>query len=483
MTNNKIRFILLPLMIVMLALGISVASAQVDPPQVEADLISGETLEVEKTVTTPAIPPRVDICLLEDETGSFGDDIHNLKTAAPGLYDTIVATSPDAQFAVAGFRDYPVPPHGGADDWVYRLLSGMNSTKAAWTTGVNALTAGGGADGPEAQYDAIVAAAGPGTFNDPTRGDQDNCGWRADATVQRVLVVATDAPFHLPGSGKPHVNTLATTTAALDAQRIILIGLKASGAGGELDALATATGGSVQPLDDDGENIAMAILAALQEIKTDVWWDVTCDPDLPVTLDPAVYYDVPGETTLDFLETITAGLDLGLHECTVIFTANDYPEEGAEIGRQKILIDVKPLPVDLDIHPGSCPNPLNVDKKGVTPVAIAGTEDFDVTQVDPDTLLLKKAAEDGFGVSPLRWAYEDAVIPYDLEKEWDRYSCLEYYEGDGFLDLTLKFRTQAIALLLGEVEDGDELLLHLTGNLYDGTPIAGEDVVWIRAKK
>ena len=142
------------------------------------------------------------------------------------------------------------------------------------------------------------------------------------------------------------------------------------------------------------------------------------------------------------------------------------------------------IPVSFDIHPGSCPNPLNVDKKGVTPAAIAGTEEFDVTQVDPATLLLKYE-EDDAGVPPLRWAYEDAAIPYDLAEEFDRYSCLEYYEGDGFMDLTLKFATQEISLMLDGVEDGDVLLLHLTGNLkeeFGGAPIVGKDVIWIIEK-
>ena len=38
--------------------------------------------------------------------------------------------------------------------------------------------------------------------------------------------------------------------------------------------------------------------------------------------------------------------------------------------------------VDVDIKPGSCPNPLNVASKGVLPVAILGSGDFDVTDID-----------------------------------------------------------------------------------------------------
>jgi hypothetical protein len=181
------------------SIGMAEEVAPVVPATVDEELYPGTFITIDKTVTTPVVPPVVDICLLQDETGSFYDDIENLQTAAPGIYDTIIATSPDAQFAVAGFRDYPQSPYGSPGDWVYRLVSSMSPVKENWTTGVNALTASGGNDIPEAQYDAIVAAV-EGGFGDA------NCGWRADPNVQKVLVVATDAPFHQPGLGKPHIN-------------------------------------------------------------------------------------------------------------------------------------------------------------------------------------------------------------------------------------------------------------------------------------
>ncbi|MGD8554946.1 MAG: hypothetical protein PVJ32_05870 [Anaerolineales bacterium] len=324
--------------------GFAAADGPVEPPEVVAELHPGESLVIEKEVTTPPIPPNVDVCLLEDETGSFWDDIWNLQsgTTASDIYDHIVAEAPEAHFAVAGFRDYPVWPHGGPGDHVYRLLSGMSSIKQDWLNGIAALTAGGGADGPEAQYDAIVAATGPGVFIDPTEGEQDNCGWRDDPDVTRVLVAATDAPFHLPGPGKPHVNTQASTLAALQAQEIVVIGLKAPGAGGELDALAAATGGSVQPLCPSGADIAEAIIAALEELTTDVWWEADCDPELWVDLSPPVHTDVPGDTTVWFEETIGVANDAvpGEYSCTVRFIANKYPDEGTEIGEQTIRITV-----------------------------------------------------------------------------------------------------------------------------------------------
>ena len=333
------------------AVNILLANGSVYPDFVEGELRPGESMEVTKEITTSEIPPVVDICLLEDETGSFWDDIDNLQsgTTASDLYNAITAESPDAQFAVTGFRDYPIPDYGSPGDHVYRLLSSMSPDEADWLAGIAGLTAGGGCDTPEAQYDAIVAAAEPGTFNDPTLGEQLNCGWRNSADtpgVQRVLVVATDAPFHLPDG--THINDAASTIAALQAQGIIVIGLKAGGAGDELDDLADATGGSVQELSSDGANIAAAILAGLEELTTDVWWEIygtDCDEkNLLVELDPIVHEDVLGGATVNFTETITVdnnpslqGKTLG---CTVDFFANSYPEEGELIGSQEILIYV-----------------------------------------------------------------------------------------------------------------------------------------------
>jgi hypothetical protein len=274
-------------------------------------------------------------------------------------------------------------------------------------------------------------------------------------------VVATDAPFHGPDG--THVNDHASTLAALDAQGIIVIGLKAPGAGGELDALAADTGGSVQDLSSNGENIAQAILDALAELTTDVWWTENCGPALSVTLTPDVHYDVPGDTTVNFLETIAVppATPPGDYYCTVTFWANEYPDEGAVIGEQDIHIEVVPIPVPVDLKPGSCPNSFNVKKRGVLPVAVLGTEEFDVTTADPASLRLTR---EGYGgVAPLRWAYEDVGTPF----EGDLCDCHDL-NGDGYLDLTLKYDAQEVktVLDLGN-EMGNTVPLQVLGRLLD----------------
>jgi len=104
------------------------------------------------------------------------------------------------------------------------------------------------------------------------------------------------------------------------------------------------------------------------------------------------------------------------------------------------------------------------------PVAILGTEEFDVISIEPFTICLSE-------VAPIRGSYEDVAEPV---VDADECECTT--EGpDGYTDLTLKFRTQEIIAALigdnGELAKGDELMLTLRGELYDGTAIQGTDCV------
>jgi hypothetical protein len=139
---------------------------------------------------------------------------------------------------------------------------------------------------------------------------------------------------------------------------------------------------------------------------------------------------------------------------------------------------VPPIEVPVDIKPMSCPNPINTGQKGLIPVAILGTEDFDVATIDPAGVRLE-------GVAPLRWAYEDVATPYEpyIGKE-GAFACT-MAGPDGYMDLSLKFKAQEVVAALGDVSDGDVLVLQLTGKLqeeYDGDDIIGEDVVIIIEK-
>ena len=150
------------------------------------------------------------------------------------------------------------------------------------------------------------------------------------------------------------------------------------------------------------------------------------------------------------------------------FTPNPGQEDSFGDGIGDACDLVKPN-IIIDIKPQSCPNPLNTKSKAVLPVAILGTADFHFTTVDPSTVQLE-------GVAPIRWNIEDVSTPVVGGED-----CTT--EGaDGFDDLTLKLDTQEIVDALGEVGDGDEVVLTLAGELFDGTLIEGEDCVIIKSE-
>jgi hypothetical protein len=183
------------------------------------------------------------------------------------------------------------------------------------------------------------------------------------------------------------------------------------------------------------------------------------------------YDDAAGETvTWSFC-------DLGIHVIGLKVT-NSFGESDEVDTVVNVVAPPPEYPVAIDIKPQSCPNPLNTKERGVLPVAVLGTDDFDVTMIDPASLRLE-------GVAPLRWSIEDVGTPFEpfLGKE-HVYDC-STLGPDGHMDLTVKFSAQEIVAALGEVDDGDVLVLHLSGNLmvdYGGTAVVGEDVVWILDK-
>jgi hypothetical protein len=131
-----------------------------------------------------------------------------------------------------------------------------------------------------------------------------------------------------------------------------------------------------------------------------------------------------------------------------------------------------PETVALDIAPGSCRNPLNSRRRGVLRAAILGTDNFDVATIDRSSVRLE-------GIAPVRSWRRDLSSPVFEPQE----PCECPREGrDGYEDLGLKFDAHSVIRALGDVSNGDILILTLTATLLDGTEIQGEDCVLIQKK-
>jgi len=149
-------------------------------------------------------------------------------------------------------------------------------------------------------------------------------------------------------------------------------------------------------------------------------------------------FSVPGQVsysggTLTGYYADGSAIDLLFYSSTAIFLQN-------------AVNDLK-----IDIKPGGNPNNINLRSKGVVPVAVLTTNDFDASDVDPDTVLFA-------GASPVRWRLCDV-------------------DGDGDVDMLFHFKTQDLVL------DENSTEATLTGTTFGGVGIGATDTVRIVPQK
>jgi hypothetical protein len=136
------------------------------------------------------------------------------------------------------------------------------------------------------------------------------------------------------------------------------------------------------------------------------------------------------------------------------------PSTGAGIGSAIIAVveaaaEPEPISITVDIKSGSGNNCIQPKSRGVISVAVLGST-VDVTQIDLATIQIDDDDDPSTaGVSPERSSFEDV-------------------DGDGKVDLVLKFRTQELNTA-GMFSNGDSLFV--TGGLKDGQQIRGSDSV------
>ena len=116
-----------------------------------------------------------------------------------------------------------------------------------------------------------------------------------------------------------------------------------------------------------------------------------------------------------------------------------------------------PLPVSINVKPADAVNKINLTSRGLLPVAVLSTADFDASQFMPMMAHLHDATEpmDCSGAAAVRWAYSDV-------------------NGDGLVDLVFFFKVQDLSLTSSTTE------VMLMAHNEEAIHIMGTDAVTVK---
>jgi hypothetical protein len=188
---------------------------------------------------------------------------------------------------------------------------------------------------------------------------------------------------------------------------------------------------------------------------------ITCPPDLLLTpFDPtdpgftgvATATDESPINSITFSDIVSAGNPVII---TRTWTAIDFWGNQSSCLQTITIV----LEVEIDIKPNSDPNSVNQKSKGRLPVAIFGSPEFDVTQIDTTTVDFDIFEVNGSTIAT---------------------KCnIEDVNGDGIDDMICFFKIEDIEhkctaeFVVGQIQ----------GELLDGTPFRGfDDVRWVNCK-
>ena len=369
---------------------------------------------------------------------------------------------------------------------------------AGYTEGSIIVPNGGGRDGFVSKYDSAGNIQWTQQFG--TKQTETGWGFSADLDGNVYLTGVTFGNFGAPrlGSGDVYLQKY-NTDGSLQWTRQFGTTLRDEGLDVSADVFGNVyvvgrTEGALGGVNAGGRD---AFLAKYDSSGSSIWtkqWGTSGREDaLGVSADALGNISVTGleaPTLLGATDAFVTNFDAAGNQIWSVTIGTDGNDPGTDIstdslgnayitgyttgslsgpsagGWDAFLIKISNIPEPtilalVDIKPGSSPNSVNPKSKGVLPVAILGTDEFDVNKVDIDTLLFGDPLlidNGGTAVSPLRSALEDV-------------------NDDGFLDLGLKFSTADL------VENGalspDTIEGVLVGLLVDGTSIEGMDSIRI----
>ena len=362
-----------------------VGAASLSPPSATFTLRAGDatlgTATETKTVGVPATPPKADIEIAVDTTGSMQPSINQAKADAAAIVAGVQGAVPDTEFAVVSFKDFctttaPVSgpgcslsgtPYPG-DYPEYAVVQGLTPSAGDVQTALNGLSADGGGDFPEAHNLVFHNSYTPAVGGD--------IGWR-DGT-RKFVIVLSDAEPHGAGSAgianctdtsaDPHGLNTASELAGMAAAERTLIMIRQTGSPSaslacyQSLAAGAFSGGQAA---DAGTSLSAQIVSLIEaafSTVNDVHLQVASASPAPasaswISFAPAAVGPVPAPSTQTFTLTATVpgGTPAGSYSFDVEAVA-----DGVDIGHQALTIVVPEK--TLTLTPATASNPIGTSQ-------------------------------------------------------------------------------------------------------------------------
>jgi hypothetical protein len=406
MKRFTVRRILVPAAVAV-ALGTcaqaAVAADSLTPSSVDLTLAPGQSANINKTLHLDAAPPKADIEIAIDVTGSMATTIAQAKSDASALVSAVQGQIPDSHFAVVAFEDKTDGPKE------YQLLEPMTASAAAVQAAINPLAADNGGDAPEG-HNLVFH----NSYSDPS------IGFRADA--RKFVVVLSDAEPHGAGTfaslqpgckdttADPNGLSTPTELAGMKAAELTLFMVRQAASASsslqcyqQIAAQAFTGGAGVDGGANLGPQIVALINSAVQSINKVELATVPASFSSWASFNPpSPYGPVTAPFNKAFVETITvpAGTPGGDYSFDVVATA-----DGATRAREHVTVQV-PVP-KLSV------NDVTV-KEGNTGLAPATSATFTVSLDKPSPLpvTVKYATADGSATQPADYQQATGTLTF-----------------------------------------------------------------------
>lgn len=163
-------------------------------------------------------------------------------------------------------------------------------------------------------------------------------------------------------------------------------------------------------------------------------------------------------------------LEVTVNNAAIAYVTLEFEDLDPGVSFDNIEICVLPLTVNVNVHPNSDPNPLNLSSGGSTPVAIFGSAEFDVTEIIISTLTFADS-----GVKTVGKAFRELCSISDIGS-YDEAFFDNLGDPDGYDDIVCHFLTAEIV----GVPDGTDLPIKVQGDLIGGGKFEGTDLVKVK---